>query len=63
MKRPALNEIPLGGIIETPQVIVTMSAGHWDKLLEAAYDGGAILLELDGDETPIRAYQRATVEQ
>lgn len=54
----ALNEIPLGGIMLKPQVVVTMSIGQWDGLLEAAYDAGAVLLELDDTETPIKAYQR-----
>jgi hypothetical protein len=58
MKRPSLHEIPLGGIMLKPHVIVTMSIGQWDGLLAAAYDGGAVLLELDDNETPIRAYRR-----
>jgi hypothetical protein len=55
-----LNEIPLGGIMAKPQVVVTMSAGQWDGLLEAAYDAGAVLLELDEHEKPIKAYRRKT---
>jgi hypothetical protein len=58
MKRPVLNEAPLGGIMMKPSVIVTMSVGQWDGLLAAAYDRGAVLLELDDDETPIKAYRR-----
>lgn len=58
MKRPVLNETPLGGIMLKPAVIVTMSRGQWDKLLSAAYDNGATLLELDDNEMPIRAYRR-----
>jgi hypothetical protein len=41
-----------------PAVIITMSEGQWDGLLQAAYDTGAILLELDRKERPVRAYQR-----
>jgi hypothetical protein len=58
MKRPVLNETPLGGIMLKPSVIVTMSIDQWDGLLAAAYDRGATLLELDDDEMPIRAYRR-----
>jgi hypothetical protein len=60
MKRPVLNETPLGGIILKPGLFVTMSIGQWDDLLAAAYDTGATLLELDDDEMPIKAYQRKT---
>ena len=56
--KPTLNEIPIGGIFLKPQVIVTMSIGQWDGLLEAAYDAGAVLLELDDNENPIKAYRR-----
>ena len=41
-----------------PAVIVTMSVGQWDVFLSAAYDGGCILLELDDDEIPVRAYRK-----
>jgi hypothetical protein len=37
---------------------VTLSAGQWDDLLAAAYDDGWVLLELDDDEQPVRAYRR-----
>jgi hypothetical protein len=55
-----LNEIPIGGIMAKPQVVVTMSTGQWDGLLAAAYDSGAVLLEVDEHERPIKAYQRKT---
>ena len=35
----------------------TMSEGQWDTLLAAAYDLGAVLLELDDDENIVRAYR------
>jgi hypothetical protein len=35
-----------------------MSVGQWDMLLAVAYDLGFVLLELDGDERPVRAYRR-----
>lgn len=43
-------------------VIVTMSQGQWDVLLSAAYAQGFLLLELDDDETPVRAFQQKTTE-
>jgi hypothetical protein len=58
MKRPVLNEIPLEGGILNKGVILTMSVGQWDGLLAAAYDHGAVLLELDDNEMPVRAYRR-----
>jgi len=59
MKRPVLNEIPIdGATILKPGLTVTISIGQWDKLLKAAYDGGATLLELNDNETPVRAFRR-----
>jgi hypothetical protein len=58
-----LNEIPLGGIFDKPQAIITMSTGQWDGILAAAYDNGWVLLELDDNEQPFKAYQRAAVTQ
>lgn len=54
----ALNEVPIGGIMLKPHLIITMSIDQWDGLLAAAYDAGAVLLELDDDEIPIKAYRR-----
>jgi hypothetical protein len=39
-------------------VVITMSEGQWDEFLEAGYEGGHILLELDEGEWPARAYQK-----
>jgi len=39
---------------------MTMSDGQWNPLLSAAYEQGWILLELDEDEKPVRAYQKAS---
>lgn len=61
MKRPILNEIPLEGGIFESGLIVTMSPGQWDRLLAAAYDRGATLLELNDNEIPVRAYRRKTI--
>jgi len=57
MIRPLLNEIELGSLTAA-EVIVTMSKGQWDDLLEAAYNQGFILLELDDKERAVWAYQR-----
>jgi hypothetical protein len=35
-----------------------MSRGQWDTLLQAAYDVGFVLVELDDDERPVKAYRR-----
>ena len=40
--------------------VMTMGASQWDELLSAAYRDGWILLELNDDETPVRAYRKAT---
>lgn len=43
----------------TPRVrVMTMGVEQWDGLLSAAYAAGFILLELDENETPVRAYRR-----
>lgn len=59
MKRPELNEVPLSTITDKPSVIITMSTGQWDDLLQDAYDTGATLIELDENEHPVRAYRKA----
>jgi hypothetical protein len=38
--------------------IITMAVGQWDPTLSAAYEDGWILLELDEDEVPVRAYRK-----
>ena len=60
MTRPALREIPLDEAVPLKggTVTVTMSPGQWDALLQAAYDGGFVLLELDDDEQPVSAYHQ-----
>lgn len=58
--RPALRAIPLSeGWLKAGEVTVTMSVGQWDLMLANAYEAGFILLELDDDERPVRAYQKA----
>ena len=63
MKQPILNEIPseqaINHILEgTAGLTVTMAPGQWDSLLEAAYDMGAILLEIDEHDKPVKAYRK-----
>jgi len=61
MRRPELNEVPLSSTMlgaGKPSVNVTMSVGQWDSLLQAAYDAGYNLIELDDNEIPMRAYRR-----
>ena len=41
--------------------IVTMGIGQWDALLANAYERGWILLELDDNEKPVRAYRKTGV--
>jgi hypothetical protein len=57
--RPDLRQIPLAdGWLKAGEVTVTMSVGQWDSILAASYDAGFVLLELDDDERPVRAYQK-----
>jgi len=64
MKR-GLHPFPLDEAMKalsggTPRAIVmTMSEGQWDVVLANAYELGWILLELDEDERPLRAYRKA----
>jgi hypothetical protein len=65
MKQPKLNEIDLEGAMAGilrggGGLCVTMSPGQWDALLDEAYRRGALLLEIDQNEQPVRAYQRLT---
>ena len=67
--RPELSEvsIPAGVNHQFPECAfemalpgirtVTMAVGQWDCLLQAAYDEGWLLLELDEDERLVCAYQ------
>lgn len=61
--KPILNEIPLQDAMQKifgggGRFIITMSPGQWDALLDEGYKRGALLLELDGNEMPARAYQK-----
>ena len=70
MNRPDLNKIDLKFDTENlPHLsnpglmMVTMSVGQWDTILQVAYDMGAILLELDDNEKPVAAYQKRIIEK
>jgi hypothetical protein len=56
MSRPELRSIPLVGCFRRGNVTITMSVGQWDGLLQAAYEHGCILFELDENEYPVAAY-------
>jgi hypothetical protein len=60
LTRPTLRQVPLAAAlpIRPGALVVTMARGQWDALLLAAYQSGALLLELDRDERPVAAYQR-----
>jgi hypothetical protein len=62
VKRPDLRPIPLAEVLPLgtrPALVMTMGASQWDVTLQASYDAGFVLLELDKHEQPIAAYQRA----
>jgi len=54
-----LRPYPLEKLCEPGSLVVTMGDGQWDALLAAAYAEGWILLELDDDEKPVRAFRKA----
>ena len=63
MKRPKLNEIPLSVAMDAllsgkPSISITMSKWQWDPLLHVAYEMGHNLLEVDGNDIPVRAYRK-----
>ncbi len=62
-RRPAdLHAIPLAEVLPLgssgPTLFVTMARGQWDGMLAAAYADGWVLLEIDENERPVRAYRR-----
>jgi len=60
MGRPELGVYPMASAWPPrPGVVtVTMSPGQWDALLDVAYRLGHVLVELDDDERPVRAYRK-----
>jgi len=53
---PLADVLPLGS--RPGQLVMTMGVGQWDGMLSAAYAAGFILLELDENEQPVRAYRK-----
>jgi len=61
MKRPELREIPLSEVLPIPakpEIVITMSQNQWDRFLQNAYEHDCILLELNHNELPVKAYKR-----
>lgn len=61
MNRPMLTEIALDlqEILKPGKVSCTMNVGQWDTVLEAMYDQGATLIELDDSELLVAAYRKS----
>lgn len=61
MTRDQLHSVPLASVWPLrPNVLsITLGRNQWDAMLEAAYLAGWVLLELDDDERPVAAYQKA----
>ena len=59
--RRDLHPVPLTDVmtsLSTPGTCtMTMAEGQWDEVLSAAYELGWVLLELDDEEKPVRAYR------
>lgn len=58
MSIPVLNKIPLSDALNKNGIIMTMDTGQWDAVLQVAYDGGCILIEINAAGKPVAAYQR-----
>jgi len=58
MNRPELNEVPLDTTMKPATINITMSPGQWDVLLQAVYDAGHNLIEIDKNEIPVKAYRK-----
>jgi hypothetical protein len=55
---PLTDVLPIG---RAGQRVMTMCEGQWNGILSAAYEQGWVLLELDEDEQPVRAYRKANL--
>lgn len=42
--------------------IITIDVGAWSEMLAACYDNGWILVEMDEDERPVRAFCNTAAE-
>ncbi len=56
---PKLAEVPLADVWPPRPGLayMTLAPGQWDRLLEAAYGAGYVLIEVDTAERPVRAYR------
>jgi len=68
MKRPKLNEIDVKSVDLSAggQMIITMSPGQWDHILQTTYNSGGILLEVrdkNGSEYIHKAFKKSQKEK
>lgn len=56
-----LRPLPLADVLplRPGALVITMAEGQWDKTLAHAYEQGWILLEVDAQERPVRAFRKA----
>ena len=59
MKKPELNQVSMDEVFTKPGLVITMRKGQWDRTLKVAYDSGHVLLELNKNEKPVKAYRKA----
>lgn len=60
--RRNLTSYPLADALDfvrRRELVITMGVGQWDAMLAAAYEEGWILLEINDDEKPVRAYRKS----
>ena len=55
-----LSPFPLTDALKQPRVM-TMAIGQWDAMLAAAYEQGWVLLEVDANDVPVRAYRKVSL--
>jgi len=58
LNKVSLDDVMKGIMGGKPSSTVTMSEGQWDRFLQAAYDAGHNLIELDDNEIPVKAYRK-----
>jgi hypothetical protein len=58
-RRPKLTELPLRDVWPPRPGLayMTLSPGQWDATLQATYDLGYVLVEVDSRERPVKAYR------
>lgn len=65
MKRPPLDSRPLPTLFPEPRMnYMTCSPGQWNHTLQAGYDRGWTLLEIEevnGEEKAVRAWKKKDV--